>query len=258
MSRPRAQPRARGAARLCLSSLLFALALLLVAATAPASARRAGGGFGGFSRSSSSRAPVSSGYSYKPTYTPAAAAPKPASTSAPRPAGGFGSTAGIAGAASSGGALLGRRRTSSPLIVPFALGAGGGLLVSSALRSGQRCGDGRLECYREACAQAQGQCAPAAGKALRRAPCPAGSGFAECWASEASSSSNDEAAPDFVCNGKANPSGPSDVQAACLTPDPVVGMQASGAAAAGGLLRGPGGGGALASALLVAAAFLLV
>jgi hypothetical protein len=251
--RPRTQQQQRGSALLLLSLVLLVAAL----ATPGATARRAGGG-GGFGRSSfSSRsAPVSSGYSYKPTFTPAGAPAKPAAASAAKPAsgGGFGSTAGLAGAASSG-ALLGRRRSSTPLIVPFALGAGGGLLVSSALRSGQRCGDGRLECYREACAQAQGQCGPAAGRPLARAPCPPANrgSFAECWAAGGGSSE-----PDFVCNGKANPSGPSDVEAFCLTPD--VEGEGGGNGGRNGALRAlAGGGGGVAMALsAVMAAMVLV
>jgi hypothetical protein len=235
MTAPRRPPaqQQRRRPRATTSLLVVAVAaLLLLLLLGGASARRAGGGFGGSSFGRTKAAPVSSGYSYRPTFTPAAAGPK-TGTTAPRPGGGGGggggsSVAGMSGAATA--ANLAARRP-MPLIVPFALGAGGGLLVSSALRSGQRCGDGRLECYREPCAQAQGQCAPAAGAALARAPCPAGGAFAECWAAGGSAGQ----APDFVCNGKANPSGPSDVQAACLTPDEAGGS--------GGTTRNGGGGG---------------
>jgi hypothetical protein len=228
------------------------LLLLLAAAITPTLARRAGGGFGGggFSRSR----PVSSGYGYRPTFTPAAAPFRPPSTGATTGRIPGGAAVPMAGGAAGAASALGRGgRSSTSLVVPFALGAGSGLLISSALRSGQRCGDGRLVCYREACAQAQGMCAGARGLPLARAPCPIG--FAECWAAGGAGGSGGAA---FVCNGKANPSGPSDVQASCVSngedEEGEDGLLPGAAARSGA----GGRGGAVAAAAMAAASAVLL
>ena len=235
--------------------LLAALSALLLALLAsPAAARRAGGGFGGGFGRASSR-PVSSGYGYRPTFTPAAgAAPKATPAAAGRPLGAGAASSAVPMAGGAAGAM--RARTRTPLIVPFALGAGSGLLVSSALRSGQRCGDGRLECYRDACSQALSSCSAARGARLARAPCPPG--FGECWAAGPEGAAGGQEAA-FVCNGRANPVGPSDVQATCMGGEEEDGGAGGGAGGAVASASGRGGRAAAGGlAVTLAAAMLAV